>query len=199
VCRRAMLADQCHSALRFRSGCKRWRRRGRQFVIRRTSSFCVQWPVPVHSAQVGSVYRVCYRWHAYFGSEVKIYRSYRRGDGTYLGLERDPGIAIIAPAWVLDASICGMMTLGPPRVSVAGLVDLSAVLTSHGFRRSFGENDSSKEAEHDQSQNNQSGATAPSILSISDCVDGRTGTRDVEEGACAAAAGSGRRDTGGIN
>lgn len=81
-------------------------------------------------------------------------------------------------------AICGMMTLGPPCVSVAGLLDLSLALTSHGFRRSFGENDSSKEAEHDQSQNKQSGAVAPSILPISDCADGRTGTQDVEEGAC---------------
>lgn len=61
--------------------------------------------VPVHSAHVGSVYRVQYRWHAYFGADVKVYRSYQRGDGTYVGIERDLGVAVMAPAWVLDAEV----------------------------------------------------------------------------------------------
>ena len=49
-----------------------------------------------------------------------MYRMLQRGDGEYVALEREAGIAIMAPAWVLDASICRMMTLGQPLVSVAG-------------------------------------------------------------------------------
>lgn len=154
--------------------------------------------VPVHSAHVGSVYRVQYRWHAYFGVDVKVYRSYRRGDGLYVGIERDPGVAVMAPAWVLDATICGLMTLGSPQVSTAGLLDLSSILTSQGFRRSSDECDSSKEAEHDHSQINHPGATASAISSASDSADERAGARGSEAGSCAIASGSGWPDTGGI-
>ncbi len=61
------------------------------FVVAcKSCTFCGSGPVPVHSAHVGSVCRVCYRWHAYFDADVKVYRSCRRGDGTHVGLERDP-------------------------------------------------------------------------------------------------------------
>tara|TARA_R110002074_G_scaffold92570_1_gene202146 strand:- start:5717 stop:6073 length:357 start_codon:yes stop_codon:yes gene_type:complete len=116
----------------------------------------------------------------------------------YVGIERDPGVAVMAPAWVLDATVCALMTLGSPQVSTAGLLDLSALLTSQGFRRSLDECDSSKEAEHDHSQNNQSGATPLAISSASDCADERAGTRDAEAGSYTAAPGSGRHDTGRI-
>ena len=92
-----------------------------------------------------------------------------------MGIERDPGVAVMAPAWVLDATVCGLMTLGSPQGSMAGLLDLSSILTSQGFRRSFDESDSSKEAEHDHPQNNQSGATASSISSASNCPNERAG------------------------
>ncbi len=160
--------------------------------------FYGRWPVPIHSAHVGSVYRVHYQWHAYFGADVKIYRFCRRGDGTYVGLERDPGVAVMAPAWVLEASICQMMTLGPPRVSTTGLLELSAVLTSHDFRRSFGESDSSKEAEHDVTQDNQSDPTAPAISPASDSIPKRSGANDTDASSCATAAGSGLHGTGGV-
>ena len=31
------------------------------------------------------------RWPAHFDTNVKIYQSFRRGDGNYVGLEREPG------------------------------------------------------------------------------------------------------------
>lgn len=109
----------------------------------------------------------------------------------YVGIERDPGVAVMAPAWVLDAAICGLMTLGLPQVSTAGLLDLSSILTSQGFRRSSDEYESWKEAEHDPSQNNSYGATAPAISSASDSADEQAGPRDSEAGSCAIASGSG--------
>ncbi len=164
--------------------------------LKGTSFALVQ--VPVHSAHVGSVYRVHYRWHAYFGADVKVYRSYRRGDGTYVGLERDPGIAVMAPAWVLDASVCGMMTPGPPCVSVAGLLELSAILTSQGFRRSFDESDSLKETEHDFTQVPQTDATASAVSPAGECNPERVGARDVEAGSCATTSGGHRRGRGDV-
>lgn len=54
------------------------------------------------------------RWPAHFDTNVKIYQSFRRGDGNYVGLEREPGVAVGAPARVMDAAICGIMALWPP-------------------------------------------------------------------------------------
>jgi hypothetical protein len=121
-------------------------------VIRQTGSFCARRPVPVHSAHVGQVYRVHYRWHAYFDADVKIVRTLNRDDGQHVGLERDPGIAILAPAWILDASVCQGFQLGEPMVSTEALCDLHSVLQHLGFRRGFKGDDSPMEAPNDASQ-----------------------------------------------
>ena len=109
-------------------------------------------PVPVHSAHVGQVYRVHYRWHTYFGADVKVFRTLSRGDGQHVGLERDAGIAILAPAWILDASVCQGFDLGEPVVSTEALCDLHSVLRHLGFRRRFKGDDSPMEAPNDASQ-----------------------------------------------
>lgn len=125
---------------------------------------CMRWPhpinlrssallsVPIHSAHVGQVYRVHYRWHAYFGADVKVFRTLNRGDGQHVGLERDPGIAILAPAWILDASVCQSFELGEPVVSTEALFELHSVLQHLGFRRGFTGDDSPMEAPNDASQ-----------------------------------------------
>ena len=104
----------------------------------------------------------------------------------------------MAPAWVLDAAVCGMMTVGAPQVSLAGLLDLSAILISQGFRRSFDEHDSSKEAEHDLKKDIQSDATASTVSSASDGPHERGGPKNTETGSCTTAAGSGGPGTGGF-
>lgn len=109
-------------------------------------------PVPVHSAHVGQIYRVHYRWHAYFGADVKVFRTFNRGDGQHVGLERDPGIVIVAPAWILDASVCRGLELGEPLVCTEALCDLHSVLRHFGFRRSFKGDDSPMEAPNDALQ-----------------------------------------------
>jgi hypothetical protein len=109
-------------------------------------------PVPVHSAHVGQVYRVHYRWHAYFEADVKVFRTLNRGDGQHVSLERDPGIAILAPAWILDASVCQGFDLGEPVVSTEALCDLDSVLQHLGFRRGFKGDDSPMETPNDASQ-----------------------------------------------
>lgn len=59
---------------------------------------------------------------------------HQRGDGQDIALERDPGVAIMAPAWVLDAVLCSTLSLGMPLVSIAALDDLHGFLASLGFR-----------------------------------------------------------------
>lgn len=133
-------------------GYRRWLRPCRRPRSRRRDSSCGRAPVPVHSAHVGQVYRVHYQWHAYFGSDVKVFRTLSRGDGQHVGLERDPGIAILAPAWILDASVCQGFDLGEPVVSTEALYDLHSVLRHLGFRRRFQGDDSPMEAPNDASQ-----------------------------------------------
>ena len=83
---------------------------------------------------------------------MKVFRTLNRGDGQHVGLERDPGIAILAPAWILDASICQGFELGGPLVSTEALFDLHSVLGRLGFRRGFKGDDSPMEASNEASQ-----------------------------------------------
>lgn len=81
-----------------------------------------------------------------------VFRTFYRGDGQHVGLERDPGIAILAPAWILDASVCQGFQLGEPVVSTEALCDLHSVLRHLSFRRGFKGDDSPMEAPNDASQ-----------------------------------------------
>lgn len=129
-----------------------------------------------------------------------VYRSYQRGDGVFVALERDPGVAVMAPAWVLDAAICGAMHAGPPRVSCGVLSALSALLVSQGFRRSFGDCDSPPEAEHGSQEDNShksSGTIATPVSGVNDLDDEPSGEGNGDTGSCAPVSGSGQRDHGG--
>jgi len=119
-------------------------------------NFFAQGPFPVHSAHVGQICRVHYRWHAYFGSDVRVFRVYQSGNEQYAALERDPGVAVMAPAWVLNAAVCSTLSLGMPLVSIAALNDLHGVLVSLGFRRSCVDKESTQEAEDDPGTNTPS-------------------------------------------
>ncbi|PIL20970.1 hypothetical protein P775_06805 [Puniceibacterium antarcticum] len=55
---------------------------------------------------------------------MKVFRTLNRGDGQHVGLERDSGIAILAPASILGASACQSFELGEPVVSTEALFDL---------------------------------------------------------------------------
>ena len=95
-------------------------------------------------------------------------------------MERDAGVAIMAPVWVLDASICKTMTLGPPVVSLPDLLDLHEILRLQGFRRGFDEDDSSKEAGHDPGSEHQTGATSLAISPEGDGKSDRPRTRSAQ-------------------
>lgn len=77
---------------------------------------------------------------------MKVFRTLNGGDGQHVGLERDAGIAILAPAWILDASVCQGFELGAPLVSTDALFELHSVLGHLGFRRRFKGDESPMEA-----------------------------------------------------
>ncbi len=89
-----------------------------------------------------------------------MFQAHKRGDGQYVALERDPGVVIMAPAWVLDAVVCSTLSLGAPLASIAALNDLHGVFASLRFRRSFVDEESTQEAEYDPGTKDRSSAVA---------------------------------------
>ena len=65
-------------------------------------------------------------------------------------IERDTGVVIDAPSWVLDAAHCRLFDLGGGRASLDALFELSSVLTELEFRRSFGGDATPSEAKDDR-------------------------------------------------
>ncbi|UWQ27269.1 hypothetical protein [Leisingera sp. M523] len=83
---------------------------------------------------------------------MKVFRTLNRCDGQHVGIERDAGIAILAPAWILDASVCQSFELGAPLVSTDALFELHSVLGHLGFRRGLNGDGSPMEAPNEASQ-----------------------------------------------
>jgi hypothetical protein len=79
---------------------------------------------------------VHYRWHALFGQRLRIERVDKRRSGQVVHVEVLPGVITVIPAWMLDASACTGMEVGAPRLSLAALSDLDALLKRRGLRRS---------------------------------------------------------------
>lgn len=94
---------------------------------------------------------------------MKVFRTLNRGDGQHVGRERDPGIAILAPAWILHATVCQGFDLGEPVVSTEGLCDLHSVLRHLGFRRRFKGDDPPMEAPNDASQTPDTNSVATAV------------------------------------
>jgi hypothetical protein len=64
---------------------------------------------------------VHYRWHPQFGTEIRIaYREQRRGEDVVV-FETPNCSRTVLPAWMLDASVCATMTIGPPRAALYAL------------------------------------------------------------------------------
>lgn len=126
-----------------------------------------------------------------------MFQSHQRGDGQYVALERAPGVAIMAPAWVLDAAVCSTLSLGVPLVSIAALNDLHSVLASLGFRRGCVDEESTKEAEYDPGTKDRSSAAAATLSSQSNYADETGGEGNCSDRAGPASAFGSGESTGG--
>ncbi len=62
-----------------------------------------------------------YRWHPCFGWKVRIRQVEERADGRYVRAQ-DPAGVLMAN-WMLDPLACAAMTVGPPRVDFATLIE----------------------------------------------------------------------------
>lgn len=125
---------------------------------------------------------------------MRVFRAFNRGDGQHVVLERDPGIAILAPAWILDASVCQGFDLGEPVVSTEALGDLHLVLRHLGFRRGFKGDDSPMGAPNDTSQISDTNPAATAV-GTGATSDG-TGIQVDRDGAGASAPGRSKIGSG---
>ena len=102
-----------------------------------------------HSAHISHEVEVHYRWHALHGRKVRHLYAERKSGREVVVVEAEPGVAIVLAAWMLDATTCATMSLGPPTVDVAGLADLDRLLKALGLRRTCcDEPSSAKEVHH---------------------------------------------------
>ncbi|MCF6101867.1 MULTISPECIES: hypothetical protein [Mesorhizobium] len=72
-----------------------------------------------------------------------------RADGRIIHLVVAPGHVITAPAWMIDPVACAAMDLGPPRVSLAALLELNKLLIERRFRRGSPDGFTIAEAQHE--------------------------------------------------
>src|SRR5690242_16157184 len=85
-----------------------------------------------HSAYRSQFVVVAYPWHPLHGQRVRVYGRQRRAGRQILYIEVQPGLSREIPAWMCDAAVCATISSGPPRIAVAALTELRAVLAPSG-------------------------------------------------------------------
>lgn len=71
-----------------------------------------------------------YRWHPLYGKKLRLLRRTAHNGATVVHVETTRTVSRELPAWMVDGSVCRGMELGPPRVSIAALNDLRAVIAA---------------------------------------------------------------------
>src|SRR6516165_11032513 len=88
-----------------------------------------------HSAYRSQFVVVGYPWHPLYGQCVRIYGRHGRAGRQILYIEVRPGLSREIPAWMCDAAVCAAMSSGSPRLAIAALTELRAMLDSHSAGR----------------------------------------------------------------
>jgi len=107
-------------------------------------------PANSHSAHIGQEVEVHYRWHPLYGRRVRQHYTEQRASGRIVHIEVQPGVITVVAAWMLDPIACAGMETGEPRVAVTALVDLHHLLIECGSRRTFRDDSSIVQEEHDE-------------------------------------------------
>lgn len=69
-----------------------------------------------------------YRWHPLYGKRLPLYRRTDRNDVEVVHVQSAREAPRELPSWMVDASSCLGMELGPPQVSIAALIELRALV-----------------------------------------------------------------------
>jgi hypothetical protein len=94
--------------------------------------------------------KVHYRWHPYFGQKVRIRQVQERADGRYVRVQDPGGIVVLMASWMLDPLLCAAMTVGPPRVDYATLIELGKLLIDARLNKVSSEETTNVQEEHDE-------------------------------------------------
>src|ERR1700741_2378548 len=81
-----------------------------------------------HSTYQSRMFVVEYFLHPLHGKQVRVVRCVTRCGCKVVDVEISKGQCKQLPAWMLDASLCSTMSLGPSRVSLTALQELRAIL-----------------------------------------------------------------------
>lgn len=82
----------------------------------------------LHNAHVSSRVAIHYRWHPCFGRSLAVARRAPRAGRAFIYCELPDGTVAGIPAWMADAALCALHSLGPPEVSVGALIELRRLL-----------------------------------------------------------------------
>src|SRR5215469_4806378 len=88
-----------------------------------------------HSAYRSQFVVVAYPWHPLHGQRVRVYGRQRRAGRQILYIEVQPGLSREIPAWMCDAAVCATISSGSPRLVIAVLTELRAMLDNHSADR----------------------------------------------------------------
>lgn len=129
---------------------------------------------------------VRYPWHPLFGRSVIVVQ--RRRGADVVRIDGLPGISRDLPGWMLDAEACAAMQPGPPRVSVAALLELHIALSSFAVAQASASEVGSVPKEDRSHEGNVEAArkVPPSIIV-------RAASGDTEDGSRVRDGGSHRR------
>jgi hypothetical protein len=78
---------------------------------------------------------VAYPWHPLYGQRVRVNGRQGRAGRQILYIEVQPGLSREIPAWMCDAAACAEVSCGSPRLAIAALTELRAVLDSRSGKR----------------------------------------------------------------
>src|SRR5262249_17308618 len=93
---------------------------------------------------------VHYRWHPYFGQRARIRQVQERADGRHVRVQDPAGIVVLMASWMLDPLLCAAMTVGPPRVDYATLIELDKLLIDARPNKVSSEETTNVQEEHDE-------------------------------------------------
>ena len=96
-------------------------------------------PTHPHTTHERSSRRIEYRHHPFYGSEVKVVRVLRHFQESIDLVQLPAGSYLAVPHWMFDPLTCHSMPQeASPRVALAALLRLSALLERHRLRPSAG-------------------------------------------------------------
>ena len=87
-----------------------------------------------HTAHQLGLVRFAYRFHPFFGQEVRVIRRLRTAEPTSVIVQGEEDLRIVVPCWMLDERCCqGVVLEERARISVAALVQLRGVIDAQGL------------------------------------------------------------------